>query len=206
MKLNSMLSTPITIDDVEAIMNALDENKDGRLSYDEFINGFKVVDTVQPFDDSYRDLPPGKSICTDAHGPSYFWSLTSCILHVKFDVLLLDQVVVCPSRFTLLEHHLILLQRLGVKCFERYAVYFTVCFTPFSHEYLSAFFGRMLSFLFRRFYRSVFLCFTCYQPMYHPFLITCIEIRQYTFNLQISLLKWLITWQCHFSVAGLRRS
>lgn len=59
MKLNTVFSTPITVDDVEAIMRALDENGDGKLSYEEFINGFKVVDTVQPLDDSYRDLPPG---------------------------------------------------------------------------------------------------------------------------------------------------
>lgn len=61
MKLNSMFATPITEDDVRAIMHALDENGDGKLSYDEFINGFRVVDTVHPFNDSYRDLPPGET-------------------------------------------------------------------------------------------------------------------------------------------------
>lgn len=36
---------PLTDDQIDAIMDALDEDGDGTLSYNEFLRGFSVVDT-----------------------------------------------------------------------------------------------------------------------------------------------------------------
>lgn len=40
-----MLSSPLTDAQIDAIMDALDEDGDGTLSYSEFLRGFTVVDT-----------------------------------------------------------------------------------------------------------------------------------------------------------------
>lgn len=40
-----VFSSPLTDDQIDAIMDALDEDGDGSLSYDEFLSGFTIVDT-----------------------------------------------------------------------------------------------------------------------------------------------------------------
>eukprot|EP00904_Undaria_pinnatifida_P006940 jgi/Undpi1/3376/HiC_scaffold_15.g06749.m1 len=44
-KMNEVLSSPLTDDQIDAIMDALDEDGDGTLSYSEFLRGFTIVDT-----------------------------------------------------------------------------------------------------------------------------------------------------------------
>lgn len=40
-----MLSSPLTDEQIDTIMDALDTDGDGTLSYSEFLEGFSVVDT-----------------------------------------------------------------------------------------------------------------------------------------------------------------
>lgn len=43
--LSQVFSSPLTDDQIDAIMEALDADGDGSLTYNEFLNGFSVVDT-----------------------------------------------------------------------------------------------------------------------------------------------------------------
>lgn len=43
---NVLLSRPITDVQIDELMNALDRNRDGSISFKEFLQGFSIVDTA----------------------------------------------------------------------------------------------------------------------------------------------------------------
>jgi Ca2+-binding EF-hand superfamily protein len=44
-KLNKVFNMMLTEEQIEHLMRAIDRNGDGELSYNEFLNAFKIVDT-----------------------------------------------------------------------------------------------------------------------------------------------------------------
>jgi Ca2+-binding EF-hand superfamily protein len=45
-KLNKVFNMMLTEEQIEHLMRAIDVNGDGELSYNEFLNAFKIVDTA----------------------------------------------------------------------------------------------------------------------------------------------------------------
>ena len=57
---SQVFSSALTDDQIDAIMDALDQDGDGTLSYDEFLTGFSVVDTSKATPtSSAASSPPG---------------------------------------------------------------------------------------------------------------------------------------------------
>ncbi|CAM9310140.1 unnamed protein product [Ectocarpus sp. 12 AP-2014] len=60
-KMNQVFSSPLTDDQIDAIMDALDTDGDGTLSYNEFLAGFAVVDTTKSTPSSSAPSSPPKT-------------------------------------------------------------------------------------------------------------------------------------------------
>ncbi|CAB1105840.1 unnamed protein product [Ectocarpus sp. CCAP 1310/34] len=60
-KMNQVFSSPLTDDQIDAIMDALDTDGDGTLSYNEFLAGFTVVDTTKSTPSSSAPSSPPKT-------------------------------------------------------------------------------------------------------------------------------------------------